>query len=180
VKLFPRAALIAALLVAAPLAARAQIWTIETRDLRLIYNGGTLNFMAPYTARCFENSLRYHERLFNYTPEERVNVILDDLQDYGNAGVWVNPRTSMVIHVAPVNFVYETGPSNERINFTMNHEALHIAALDQAAGRDRFFRGLFHGKVRETSRHPESILYQYLTVPRRAAPRWNHAGIAVS
>src|SRR5258705_1919537 len=179
VKLFPRAALIAALLVAAPLAARAQIWTIETRDLRLIYNGGTLNFMAPYTARCFENSLRYHERLFNYTPEERVNVILDDLQDYGNAGVWVNPRTSMVIHIAPVNYVYETGPSNQRINFTMNHEVVHVVALDQSAGLDRACRKLFHGKVRETSEHPESMIYEFLCTRRRAAQRWYHEGIAV-
>src|SRR5207249_954120 len=37
----------------------------------------------------------------------------------------------------------------------------------------------FHGKVRETNEHPESILYQHLCVPRRAAPRWYHEGIAV-
>ena len=177
-KLLFRAALTAALLWV-PVTAHAQLWTIETHDLRLIYNGGTLNFMAPYTVRCFENSLHYHERLFGYTPEERVNVILDDFQDYGNAGVWVNPRTSMVVHIAPVNYVYETGPSNERINFTMNHEVVHVAALDQATGIDEFFRKLFHGKVRETNDHPESMLYEFLCTPRRAAPRWYHEGIAV-
>ena len=172
-------ALLALLLVVAPPPAKAEFRTIETADLRLLVNGSALSFIAPYTARCFENSLRFHRRLFGYTPSEQVNVFLDDFTDFGNAGVWVNPRNSMIVHVAPVNFVYETGPSNERINFTMNHEVVHVAALDQAAGRDRFFRGLFHGKVRETSRHPESILYQYLTVPRRAAPRWYHEGIAV-
>lgn len=160
-------------------AARAELRTIETGDLRLLINGSSLASIAPYTARCFENSLRFHRRLFGYTPSEKVNVFIDDFTDVGNAGVWVNPRNSMVVHVAPVNFAYETGPSNERINFTMNHEVVHVAALDQAAGRDRLFRGLFRGKVRETSRHPESILYQYLTVPRRAAPRWYHEGIAV-
>ena len=61
----------------------------------------------------------------------------------------------------------------------MNHEVVHVVALDQAAGLDKFFRGLFHGKVRETNEHPESILYQHLCVPRRAAPRWYHEGIAV-
>src|SRR5262245_26488314 len=88
VKFLFRAALVAAL--AFPSAAHAQYWCTETRDLRMVYNGGTLNFMAPYTAQCFENSLRFHEALFHYTPEERVNVILDDFQDFGNAGVWVN------------------------------------------------------------------------------------------
>ena len=167
------------LLLSLPRLTTAQLATIETRDLRLVYNGGMLSFLAPYAAQCFENSLRFHERIFHYAPSEKVNVILDDFSDFGNAGVWVNPRNSMVIHIAPVNFVYETGPSNERINFTMNHEVVHVAALDQAAGMDKFFRGLFHGKVRETNEHPESIVYSYLCVPRRAAPRWYHEGIAV-
>jgi len=162
-----------------PVAARAQLATIRTRDLRLIYNPGTLSFLAPYAAQCFENSLRFHERLFHYAPQERVNVILDDFQDYGNAGVWVNPRPSMVVHIAPQNYIYETGPSNERMNFTMNHEVVHVVALDEAAGMDRFFRGLFHGRVRETNEHPESMLYSFLCVPRRSAPRWYHEGVAV-
>jgi len=157
----------------------AQLWTLETRDLRLVYNKATLSFLAPYASRCFENSLRFHETLFGYQPSERVNVILDDFSDFGNAGVWVNPRNSMMVHIAPVNFVYETGPSNERINFTMNHEVVHVVALDQAAGADRFFRSLFRGKVRETNEHPESIVYSFLCLPRRAAPRWYHEGIAV-
>ena len=159
--------------------ARAQLRVLETDDLRLVYPAPALSFLAPYAARCFENSIRFHERLFDYRPGEKVNVILDDASDFGNAGVGVTPRDIMVVHIAPVNFVYETGPSNERINFTMNHEGVHVAALDQAAGMDRFFRGLFAGKVRDTSRHPESVLYSFLTTPRRAAPRWYHEGAAV-
>jgi len=175
------AVLLSLLFVAAllPRPARAEIRTLETDDLRLVYTAPTLSFLAPYAARCFENSLQFHRRLFGYRPAEKVNVILDDATDFGNAGVWATPRNGMVVHIAPVNFVYETGPSNERINFTMNHEGVHVVALDQAAGSDRFFRGLFGGKVRETPRHPETVLYSFLTVPRRAAPRWYHEGAAV-
>ena len=93
-----------------PRPASAELRSIETDHLRLIYQSPTLDFIAPYTARCFENSLRFHSKLWNYTPSERVNVILEDLADYGNAGVWVNPRNSMVVDIAPLNFVYETGP----------------------------------------------------------------------
>ena len=33
--------------------------------------------------------------------------------------------------------------------------------------------------MRESSEHPETILYGYLTMPRRAAPRWHREGTAV-
>ena len=162
-----------------PRVSSASYDAIETPDLRLIYISPTLDFIAPYTVQCFENSLRFHRRLWNYTPSERVNVIMGDFGDYGNAGVWVNPRNSMMLDIAPVNFVYETAPSNERVNHTMNHEIVHVLALEKPAGRDRTFRRLFHGKVRDTPEHPETMLYSYLTVPRRASPRWYHEGIAV-
>jgi hypothetical protein len=174
-----RATWVALALLGLPLVCHAQLATVQTGDLRLIYNAGSLDFLAPYATRCFENSLRFHEALFHYKPSERVNVILDDLQDYGNAGTWVNPRNSILVHIAPSSYVYETDPSNERINFTMNHEVAHVVALDQAAGLDRMFRSLFRGKVAATSEHPESILYSFLCVPRRSAPRWYHEGIAV-
>ncbi len=165
-------------LLALASAARAQVELIEADDLRLTYPAPLLSFIAPYTARCFENSMRFHKKLWGYTPSDPVNVMLDDFTDYGNAGVWVNPRNSMVLHIAPSSFVYETGPSNERIHFTMNHEVVHVLALDGAGGADPLYRGFFHGKVRETDEHPETILYGNLTVPRRAAPRWYHEGIA--
>ena len=171
--------LIALALLASAGTARAQLETIETDDLRLSYPAPMLSYLAPYAARCFENSMRFHRKLWHYEPSEKVNVILDDFSDYGNAGVWVNPLNSMIVHIAPSSFVYETGPSNERINFTMNHEVVHVLALDRPGGADRFYRGIFHGKVRETSEHPETILYGHLVLPRRAAPRWYHEGIAV-
>ncbi len=175
-----RAALaLAALLAGDAMPARAQYRVLSTPDLELYYPHPVLSYLAPYAARCFETSLRFHRRLWDYQPSEKVNVFLDDFGDHGNAGVWVNPRNSMVVHVAPSNFVYETGPSNERMSFTMNHEVVHVLALDQAAGADHLWRGLFRGKVRENPDHPETILYGHLTLPRRAAPRWYHEGIAV-
>ncbi len=167
------------LLLAVALPARAQYRVISTPDLDLHYPDPVLSYLAPYAARCFENSLAFHRRLWDYHPREKVQVFLDDFGDYGNAGVWVHPRNSMVVHVAPSNFVYETGPSNERLSFTMNHEVVHVLALDQPAGADFLWRGLFRGKVRENPDHPETILYSHLTLPRRAAPRWYHEGIAV-
>jgi hypothetical protein len=168
-----------ALAVAAAAPAEAQYRVLETDHLRLLYPGATLGYLAPYTAQCFENSMGVHRRLFGYESREKVNVILDDFEDHGNAGVWVNPRNSMVVHIAPTDFIYETNPANERINHTMNHEVVHVVALDEATASDRWARRMMGGKVRESSDHPETMLYQYFTVPRRAAPRWYHEGIAV-
>ncbi len=170
----------ATLLLGVPLrAARAEIRVLETPRFRVSYFAPTLSYLAPYAARCFENSLRFHRALFDYEPWDKVNIQLGDPADYGNAGVSVSPRNNLSMDVAPVNFVYESGPSNERVNFTMNHEAVHVVALDQAAGLDRFARRLLSGKIRESSDHPETMIYSYLTVPRRAAPRWFHEGAAV-
>ena len=167
------------LFATSPSPARAQLATIETRDLRLVYPSGALSSISPYVAQCFENSMNFHRKLWGYTPAERVTVMLDDAGDYLNAGVSTTPTNNMSFSVAPANFVYETAPSNERMSFTMSHELVHVIAFEKAAGRDRMFRSWFRGKVRESADEPLSMLYSYLTVPRRAAPRWFHEGIAV-
>jgi hypothetical protein len=69
--------------------------------------------------------------------------------------------------------------ANERMNWLMNHELVHVTAADQAARPDRFFRGLFGGTVSAVPAQPESIPYFYLTAPRAAVPRWFSEGLAV-
>ncbi|MFQ5527123.1 MAG: TolB family protein [Thermoanaerobaculia bacterium] len=169
-------ALAAALLAAPPLA--AQLKYLETSDQRLIYQDPTLTFLAPHAARCFENSLDFHRELWDYSPSEEVTILLNDFSDSGNAGAGSVPRNNMAISVAPLNFAYETVSGNERLNWMMNHELVHIASQDQAAGSDLSWRRLFGGKVMPVAEHPETILYFYLTNPRMSAPRWYQEGIA--
>ena len=47
------------------------------------------------------------------------------------------------------------------------------------APADRKARRFFRGKVLAVPEHPESILYQYLTAPRKTSPRWFLEGMAV-
>jgi len=176
---------LASLGIALALAAASSAWAatrlevLETRDLRLLYHKPTLGFIAPYTTQCFETSLDFYRRMLDYQPSEKVNVFIDDWADFMNAGVWGSPRSSMSMHVAPADFVYETDTGNERISFTMNHEVAHVVTLDQQTPMDGVYRGLFQGKVREADDDPETILYGFLTLPRRAAPRWHREGTAV-
>jgi hypothetical protein len=106
-------------------------------------------------------------------------VLLNDFGDAGNASAGAVPRDTLLLETSPMGTAYETVSSNERMNWLMNHELVHIVAGDQAAHADRMARRLFLGKVAPVADDPESILYFYLTTPREAAPRWYHEGLAV-
>jgi hypothetical protein len=156
-----------------------QLYSLETNDQRLIYFGDISSYLAPHVARCFENSLNFHRSLFHYQPKGKISVLLHDFNDYGNAGTDVVPENYILMNIAPSLFIYETSPSNERMNSTLNHELAHVVALDKAEGSDNFFRTLFLGKVQVSAADPISMLYSYWTTPRRFAPRWYHEGFAV-
>lgn len=170
-------ALACAILVPGP--AAAQLATQEGSRLRMVYFEGAESYLVPYAVRTFFNSLEFQRKLFGYEPETDITVLLADFEDWGNAGVSVVPRSTMMIQVSPLSFAFETMAANERMNTIMNHELVHVATMDQATGRDRMFRRLFGGKVNPIAEQPETILYMYLTAPRVAAPRWYHEGIAV-
>lgn len=153
--------------------------TLQTKDLRLIYYDDEHEYVIPHLARCFENSMGFHRRLFDYTPSEPVTVLLQDFDDYGFAGASTLPSNYLTLGIEPFEYVYETSPTNERINWVMSHELLHIVASDQASSSDEFFRSIFFGKVVAIPEAPITMLYSYLTAPRRYAPRWYHEGAAV-
>jgi len=151
----------------------------RTKNLKLIYYDDAHSYVVPHLARCFENSFRYHSKLFDWTPSEPVSVQLQDFDDHGYAGTSTIPFNFVTIGIEPFEYVYDTCPTNERMNWVMNHEMVHVVACDQATGSDRFFRKIFFGKVRPNSEDPVSMLYSYLASPRYYAPRWYHEGIAV-
>ncbi len=159
--------------------AAAQLVAAETTGATVIYVAPTQTFIAPYAQRTVENSLAFHRKLFDYTPSERMTVLLTDFSDSGNASAETVPHNFVTARLAPLSFAYETFTANERMNYLMNHEFVHVVTSDRASKGDRRFRTLFAGKVVPSAEHPESLLYFYLTSPRRASPRWYQEGIAV-
>ncbi len=151
----------------------------QTENFRIFYNFKEQDYILDHLARCSENSLRYHMGFFGYTPSEEVTIYFNDSDDYGYAGTTTIPNNWLTLGIEPFEYVYDTCPTNERMNWVMNHELVHVVASDQATKGDNLFRGLFFGKVTPTDEDPVSILYSYLTNPRRYAPRWYHEGIAV-
>jgi hypothetical protein len=168
-----------ALLLLVPVPAAAQLSEVEVASLRLVYFEGSESYLASHAARAFLTSMAFQKKLLGFDPDGKVTVLLVDFSDSGNASAGSVPRDSLNVQISPLSFAFETLAANERMTTIMNHELVHVATMDQAAGRDRFFRSLFQGKVAPVADQPETIAYFYLTAPRVAAPRWYHEGSAV-
>ena len=167
-----------AFLVAADPAA-AQLKTLETEKLRIVYPGGAESFLIPYLGKAFLNSMAFQRRIFGFDPKDKVNLLLVDFSDSGNASAGAVPNNGMTFYLAPANYAYETFSSNERMNTYMNHELVHVSTMDRGLSSERLFRKVFAGKVAPVASHPESVLYFLLTAPRVAVPRWYLEGSAV-
>ena len=152
---------------------------VETADVRLLYFDPFQTYLVPHVLRNFHNSLEFQRRVFDWEPNEESTIVLTDLSDYGNAGAGASPFNGISVYIAPASRTLETMPSSERIFMIMNHELVHIANMDVANSQDRRWRRFFGGKPRQSDRHPETILYNYLTVPRLSTPRWYLEGAAV-
>ncbi len=156
-----------------------QLYTLETDNLRLVYYDPAHRYILPHLARSFENAFGFHRRLFDYSPKEKVTILFHDFNDYGGGGTSTLPWNYIMLGMEPMDYVYETQPTNERINWLLNHELVHLVETDNYGPRESFFRRLFRGKVSPSPANPVSLVYSYLASPRWYAPRWYHEGIAV-
>jgi hypothetical protein len=165
-------------LAAAPRRVAAQFQSLETPTMRLIYTSPLESYLVPQVVASFDRALRFHEKLFDYVPRERTDVLMHDLWHYGNAGARPLPENHVTIGIAPYGHDYESAPAPERMGSSMNHELAHIFTTDKPTASDRFFRSIFLGKVTPNAEVPLTVAYSYLTVPRWYAPRWYLEGIA--
>lgn len=159
---------------------QAQLMQLQTDNLQLIYYSQAHDYVIPHIARCFENAYRFHQNVFDYNSKEKITVFVEDFGDFGNAGAVAIPQNFVKIGISPFNYIYGTMPANERMNWVMNHELVHIVTTDKPlSGSDRFFRKIFGGKVYPDAGDPLSMFYSYFTNPRVFTPRWYREGIAV-
>ncbi|HEY6842562.1 MAG TPA: hypothetical protein VI391_00205, partial [Thermoanaerobaculia bacterium] len=179
----PRPALRAAafvLVLSFALGARAQqLESRRTKDLDLIYYDKAHEYLSYHLARAFTNSLAFDKKLFHYTPSQPIVILMEDFADFGHGGTSTVPWNYISIGIEPFDYVYDVMPSNERMNWLMHHELIHVVATDKAAEEDLVYRRLFHGKVAPVKEQPLSMIYSYLASPRWYAPRWYEEGAAV-
>ena len=116
---------------------------------------------------------------FRWKPWERTTILLKDFSDYGNAAALGSPSNMVLLDVAPLSLSMETFSPGERFFTLNNHELAHVAAIDVWNSREAFWRHFLGGKPAAIQKHPESILYNFLTSPRNLTPRWYMEGSAV-
>ncbi len=155
-----------------------ELQCLRAGDLNLIYYSDTHSYVVPHLARCYLSTMKYYRNFWDYSSEEGVGIFLEDFSDWANGGATSSPRNFVYVSISPYLYVFEVAPANERMSLLMHHELTHIVAIDKPAKSDRFYRSLF-GKVQQTKDNPTSLLYAYLTTPRKFSPRWYHEGIAV-
>ena len=153
--------------------------TLETKDLTLLYIDPIQTYLTPYIARAFQNSLAFHEKNLNWKPWEPVTILLKDFSDYGNAAALGSPSDMVLLDVAPLSLSMETFSPGERFFTLMNHEMTHVGTIDAWNSHDAGWRHFLGGKPAPIQKHPESILYNFLTSPRNLTPRWYMEGSAV-
>ncbi len=151
----------------------------ESEDLRLMYFHPQTTYLTPHLTRSYQNSLEFQKYIFDWEPSEKTSIMLQDFSDYGNASATGTPTNTLWVEVSPLNHTFETFPAVERIYMLMNHELVHLATFDVANEQDLKWRRFFGGKPYAVRKHPESLLYHYLAVPRMVAPPWYFEGTAV-
>jgi hypothetical protein len=151
---------------------------VKTDELRIVYFPDELS-LVPHATQSFLSGLAAHQRVWGYVPNDGVTLFLRDWRDRGNASTYWAPHNLIEFDVAPYYNPYETLSSADRFEALAVHELAHSATLDRASPEDYRWRHFFHGKVAVDSAHPETLFYNYLTVPRGISPRWYVEGSAV-
>jgi hypothetical protein len=159
--------------------ARADLLFVDTDQLRVVYYDPAETYLVPHTVQSLLSGLSIHERLFDYTPDGKINVWLRDFSDRSNANARAAPKNRIFFDISAWNDPYETLNFGDRFESFATHELTHVVMTDRASPSDQRFRRFFHGKVGLDATHPETLLYNYLTVPRSTSPGWFLEGSAV-
>ena len=155
------------------------LFSFKTPGLNLVYYSQAHEFIVTHLARCFQATMGFYRKFFDYTPGESTSLFVQDFGDWGNGGATAVPRDLVFLELSPFQHVYDMMPGYERMSLIMNHELVHVVTMDKPVGSARIFRALFFGKVMADKDNPMSMAYAYLTSPRTYAPRWYVEGIAV-
>ncbi len=156
-----------------------QFSILETEHIKLLTYTQQHEYLVEHAARCFENAMRFHRTIFNYTPSEKVTVLLQDFGDFASGGANTVPYNLIGIGIAPFSYTYETMPPIERMTMMANHELAHVTMMDKPSPSNRTWRSIFSGKVTPIDANPLSMIYAHLTSPRWNSPRWFIEGSAV-
>jgi hypothetical protein len=152
---------------------------IETDDVRVLYFDPAEQYLVSPALRNLLASINREKEVFGNTGSEKLTLLLRDFSDVSTGWARVTPRNRVFIDVAPQTDPYEYMTPGELRVALSAHETATIRVLDNGNKTTETMRRWLHGKVDVGSRHPESLLANYLTAPRANSPLWFKEGSAV-
>jgi hypothetical protein len=149
----------------------------ETKNFKLIFRESH-SHLADHILISAEKSFKIISQIFDYQPNEKIVINTYDIYDYGFGSATTVPKNFIRLEIEPLEPGYENTPYNERFQWILSHELVHIFVNDQSSSAESFFRKIF-GKVSPEQIQPLTIFYSYLTNYSRYTPRWHQESIAV-
>lgn len=125
-----------------------------------------------------EKAFKPLSELFKYVPDDKIIINTYDASDYGFAATSTTPQNFIRLEIEPMEPGYEMVPYNERIQWLISHELVHVIVNDAEIGFESFCRSVFR-KVPPEKTQPLSVFYGLLTNYNRYSPRWHQEAIAV-
>jgi len=149
----------------------------ESEHFKVIYrdyHSGLINNVLVSA----EKAYKLLSKIFKYESSDKIIISTYDVSDYGFAAASTTPQNFIRLEIEPLEPGYEMVPYNERIQWLLSHELVHIIVNDAEVQPETFYRNVF-GKVPPDKIQPLSAFYSLLTNYNRYTPRWHQEGIAV-
>ena len=149
----------------------------ESKHFKIIYRESHAH-LVNHILSSAENALRKLRIIFDYTPTEKIVINTYDVSDYGFGATTTVPQNYIRLEIESLEPGYEAILYNERIQWLISHELVHIVVNDQESSIEKAFRSVFR-KVPPEKIQPFTTVYSLLTNFTRYSPRWYQEGIAV-
>jgi hypothetical protein len=149
----------------------------ESGHFKLIYRENH-SHLTNHILSSAENALERLIPIFGYKPTEKIIINTYDASDYGFGATTNVPQNYIRLEIEAFEPGYEAVSYNERIQWLLSHELVHILVNDQESGIEKIVRNIF-GKVAPEKIQPSTIFYSVLGNSTRYTPRWYQEGIAV-
>ena len=149
----------------------------ESEHFKIVYRKRHSDLINTFLVSA-EKSFTLITKIFNYKPSDKIIINTYDVSDYGFAATSTTPQNFIRFEIEPMEPGYEFVPYNERIQWLISHELVHVIVNDGEVQPETFYRTIF-GKVPPEKIQPLSALYSFVTNFNRYSPRWHQEGIAV-
>ena len=160
-----------------PINSQSDWFEQESENFKIIYRGSHAH-LVPQLFHSAETALSTLKRLFKYTPSEKIIINTYDAYDYGYGAATSVPQNFIRLEIEPMEPGYESVPYNDRFQWIISHELVHIVVNDHSSNVESFARSFF-SKVVPEQIQPLTIIYSLLTNYNRYTPRWHQESMAV-